>query len=62
MGARHLGTRPGVGQEEPARGELNIEKLVDDFAQHVAAQTVAAFEASESLKRWEEGAWALDPE
>jgi hypothetical protein len=41
---------------------LNIEKLVDDFAQHVAAQTVAAFEASESLKRWEEGAWALDPE
>jgi len=23
---------------------------------------LAAFEASESLKRWEEGAWALDPE
>jgi hypothetical protein len=23
---------------------------------------LAAFEASESLKRWEEGVWALDPE
>jgi len=37
-------------------------ELVEMFAENTAVQTDAAFEASEALKRWEEGTWALDPE
>jgi hypothetical protein len=60
-----LFTHPRMDVRVAAAAHLLRYRTADAKAvlQEIAkGEGLAAFEASESLKRWEEGIWALDPE